>query len=353
MRGTIKNFVKIGGFLVKAAVLVEPKRFEIQEVPVPEIKETEVLVQIKATAICGTEVPIYTGEHKGDYPVIMGHETAGVVAKVGSAVSSVKEGDPVFIISGISCGLCEYCRQGKENLCPNGGLLGREMQGSYAEYVAVPQHAVFRLPESFPFIHATTLNSLMTVIHSQERFRIFPGDSVAVIGLGPAGLVQILLAKICGADPVIGLGHRAWRGKIAKDFGADRVILTKEEDSPEEIRDAMGKEGVNLAIVAAGRPSAVKQAIKIVKPGGWILQFGITGKVDNVDFYSLYFKEVNIIASRATAGRDFYPALKLFQTHSDLFSRLVSHTLPLEEIQKGFEMAQERKEGVLRIVITY
>jgi len=339
---------------VKAAVLVQPRRFEIQEVPVPEIKGTGVLVQVRATAICGTEVTMYNGEHKEDYPLVMGHETAGVVAKVGSAVTLVREGDPVFIISGISCGLCEYCRQGKENLCPNGGLLGREMQGSYAEYVAVPERAVFKLSEGFPFIHATTLNLLMTVVHSQERFRIFPGDSLAVIGLGPAGLVQILLAKICGANPVIGLGHRAWRGKIAKDFGADKVILTKEEDLLEKIRNAVDKKGVDMVITAASRPSAVKQAIKIVRPGGWILQFGITGKVDDVDFYSLYFKEVNIIASRATVGRDFYPALKLFQTHSDLFSRLVTHTLPLEKIQKGFEMAQDRKEeGVLRIVMTY
>lgn len=338
---------------MKAAVLVEPKRFKIQEVPVPEIKETEVLVQIKATAICGTEVAMYAGEHKENYPLIMGHETAGVVAKVGSAVTSVREKDPVFIISGISCGLCEYCRRGKENLCPNGGLLGREIQGSYAEYVVVPQRAVFKLPPNFSLVQATTLNLLMTVIHSQERFRIFPGDSVAVIGLGPAGLAQAHFAKICGANPVIGLEQRAWRAEIAKDFGANRVILTKEEGSLEEIRDAVGKEGVNMVIVAASRPSAVKQAIKIVRPGGWILQFGITGEVDNVDFYSLYFKEIGIISSRATVGKDYLPAVNLFQTYSDLLSRLVTHTLPLEEIQKGFEMAQERKEGVLRIVITH
>jgi len=339
---------------MKAAVLVKPGKFEIREVSVPEIKETQVLVQIKATAICGTEVSIYKGEHEGKYPLIMGHETAGVVAKTGSGVTSVKEGDPVFVISGISCGFCEFCRKGKSNLCPNGGLLGREMQGSYAEYVAVPENAVFKLPEDFPLVHATTLNLLMTVIHSQKRVRIFPEDSVAVIGLGAAGLAQVHFAKVCGANPVIGLAHRTWRGEIAEKFGADKVILTREEATLEEISKAVGEEGVDVVITAASRISAVKQAIKIVKPGGTILLFGITGNVDNADFYSLYFKEVNIISSRATLAEDFYPALKLFQTYKDTLEKLVTHTLPLERIQEGFEMTLDRKkEGVLRVVITY
>jgi threonine dehydrogenase-like Zn-dependent dehydrogenase len=339
---------------MKAAVLVEKRKFEIQEVPVPEIKETGVLVQIQATAICGTDVAMYTGEHKAKYPIIMGHETAGVVARVGSAVTSVKEKDPVFVISGISCGLCELCRKGKDNLCPHGGLLGREMQGSYAEYLSVPERAVFKLPANFSFIHATTLNLLMTIIHSHRNVRVFPGDSVAVIGLGPAGLAQAHFAKISGANPVIGLGHGAWRGEIAKDFGVDRVILTREEDLIDNIGSAVGNNGVDTVIMAATRPSAIRQAIKIVRPGGTILQFGTMGQVDGVDFYSLYFKEVNIMNSRATVGQDFPSALKWFLNHEDLLSRIVTHTLPLEKIQEGFEMVLDKnKESKLRTVITY
>lgn len=338
---------------MKAAVLVEPRNFEIHQVPVPGITETQVLVNIKATAICGTEVSMYTGVHGENYPLIMGHETAGVVASKGSGVESVKEGDPVFIISSISCGLCELCRQGKSNLCPNGGLLGREMQGSYAEYVAVPEHTVFKLPENFSLIHATSLNLLMTVIHSQRRIRIFPQDRVAVIGMGAAGLVQAYFAKTCGASPVVGFYHRKWRGKIAKQFGVDKVILTTEKNPLEKIVDVIGAEGMDVVISAASRPSAVWQAIKLVRPGGTILQFGTPENVDKVDFYSLYFKEVNIINSRATVGADFYPALKFFQAHQDTLSKLVTHTLPLEKIQEGFEMSLDReKEGILRVVIT-
>ena len=339
---------------MRAAVLVGPKHFEIQEIPQPQIKGTDVLVQVKATAICGTEVSIYTGEHNGKYPLIMGHETAGVVTRVGSSVTSVKENDHVFIISGISCGLCELCRNGKDNLCPNGGLLGREMPGSYAEYVAVPERAVFKLPADFSLIQATTLNLLMTVLHSHTKARIFPGDSVAVIGLGSAGLAQAHYAKISGANPVIGMGHRAWRGEIAKDFGVDTVVLSRDEDPLEKISEAVGTKGVDMVITAASKPSAIQQAVEIVKPGGTILQFGITGKVNNVDFFTLYFKEVDIISSRATVGADFYHSFRLLQSGMDTLSRLITHTLPLEKIQDGFEMALDRKrEGVLRTVITY
>jgi len=339
---------------MKAAVLIKPRQFEIKEVPVPEIKETDVLVKIKATAICGTEVPVYTGEHPGNYPVIMGHETAGIIIKTGPAVTSVKSGDPVFVISGISCGLCKYCRQGKDNLCPNGGLLGRELQGSFAEYLAVPERAVFKLPENFTIQHATTLNLLMTIIHGHKRSGgIFPGQSVAIIGLGPAGLAQILFVKQYGACPIVGIGHREWRAEIAKKFGADKVFIMRDGESIEEIKKFVGGEGYDVVITSAGRPSAVWHAIELVKPGGLFLQFGITGEVDKVDFYKLYFKEVNIINTRATTGADFEQALKVFLKKEEMFKQLITNTLPLERIQEGFEMARDRsKVGVLRIVIT-
>jgi len=337
---------------MKAAVLIKPLTFQIQEVPVPEIRENGVLVRVKATAICGTEVPVYTGDHPGKYPVIMGHETAGTVEKTGSAVTSVKPGDPVFVISGISCGLCEYCRKGKGNLCPNGGLLGRELQGSYAEFLLVPERAVFKLPEGFPIEHATTLNLLMTIIHGHKRAGIFPGQSVAVIGLGPAGLAQILFVKQYGVYPVVGIGHRSWRASYAREFGADEVFIVEDDGKVENVKKYIGGDGFDVVITAAGKPSAVWHAIDLVKPGGLFLQFGITGNVDRVDFFNLYFKEINIINTRATVGADFYPALKIFQRNQDMFKKLITNRIPLDRIKEGFDMSLDRsKEGVLRIVV--
>lgn len=338
---------------MRAAVLVKEKKFELREVPVPTIKENQVLVKIEATAICGTEVSMFTGEHTKGYPLIMGHETAGVVHKAGSAVSSVKEGDPVFIISGISCGFCEYCREGKENLCPYGGLLGREMQGSYAEYLAVPEHAVFKLPLDFPPVHATTLNLLMTVIHSHRKIRVYPGYSVVMLGLGPAGLAQLHFSKISGAGPLIGVGHREWRGRLAEDFGADKVVITKEEDPLKKIKNALGADGADLVITASSQPQAFKQAVEIAKPGATVLQFGIMGRAGEVDLYSIYFKELAILGSRATVGADFPLAVRWFLNHQELLKKIVTRTLPLEDIQEGFEMILNKEEELLRVVITY
>ncbi len=338
---------------MKAALLVGPRQIEIQEVSPPEVKQGEVLVDVGATAICGTDVGMYLGIHEPpDYPFILGHETAGIVAKNNSERAGIKEKDAVYVMPAVSCGFCKYCRSGKENLCPHGGLLGRELPGSYADYLAVPARSVFKLPEQISFAQATTINLLMTVVHAHRKVRVFPGSSVLVFGLGSAGLIHTYFARMFGAHPVIGIARSPWRLEIAERFGAHVTISTREREFVRETLGHLEGEGADLVIEATGVPEAIKDCYRLVKPGGSILQFGIPAVVDRLDMYPLYFKEITVVGSRAMVAEDYSVALEIMRRDPKLFEQLVTHTVPLIEIEKGFEIMCGKKDTEhLRVVV--
>jgi len=185
--------------VLKAAVLHAPDKLLIEDVPIPTIKEHEVLVQMKASAVCGTDVSIYKGKIiPNAYPVIQGHESAGVIAEVGKQVKRVKPGDHVIVNPAIFCGDCFCCLRGLQNLCVNGGLLGRDLPGTFAEYVAVPESSLTLMPQHISFDDASSLQALATVLRAWERMSVRPGDRVAVIGMGTTGLLHVRMAALSG-----------------------------------------------------------------------------------------------------------------------------------------------------------
>src|SRR2546423_2139996 len=161
-----------------AAVLKAPRRFEISKRPTPSVGSADVVVRIAATAVCHTDLGIYTGEHPGvRYPVVMGHEATGVVESLGDEVTALKRGQPVIINPIISCGHCDSCRRGAQNLCRNAGLFGREVDGSMSELVSLASRYVHPLPASLPLADATLIETLATVRHAQERLALTAGES--------------------------------------------------------------------------------------------------------------------------------------------------------------------------------
>ena len=159
------------------------------------------LVRVKATAICGTDVGIYKGDVETRLPVIQGHESTGVVAELGVGAQGLEMGDRVVLNSVVFCRHCAFCFSGRVNLCPNGGLMGREMDGTFAEYVAVPDVNAIKMPECISFEDGTTLIALATVFQAHTKLQITPGQSVAVIGQGAAGLLHTRLSVLSGASP--------------------------------------------------------------------------------------------------------------------------------------------------------
>jgi len=337
---------------MKAAVLRRPKDLSIEDVQKPTPRYGEVLVRVRATAICGTDISIYKGKTEVDYPRILGHESAGEVVELGKGVKNLKVGDKVVMSPTSYCGTCLNCMRGETSICENGGLFGREFDGTYAEYVALAENRAFKLPDTISCVDATTLEALTTVVYAQRKINIFPNSSVVVIGQGTVGLMHSKLSKLRGADPVIGIDVKEseWKLDIAKDlYGVDHAFS---ENVTEKVYELTGGKGADFVIECVGKGITWNLATELVRPGGNIVTFGVTGPtIENFNSYSLYFKDLKIIGSRAMQLIDWPISIDLAKKGKIDIASIITHRLPLEDLIKGFEMISDSSQKALRIVI--
>lgn len=337
---------------MKAAVLKGPKDLYIEEVRKPVPEYGEVLVRVRATAICGTDISIFEGKTEVDYPRILGHESAGEVAELGKGVKSLKVGDRVAMSPTSYCGICLDCMRGDTHICKNGGLFGREFDGTFAEYVALAENRAFKLPDNMSFADATTLNVLSTVVHAQRKVHIFPNSSVAVIGEGTSGLMHSKISKLKGADPVIGIDIKEseWKLDLAKSlYGADHTLS---ENVIGKVYELTGGVGADFVIECAGKAATWNLATELVRPGGTILAFGITShSIENFNSYSVYYKDLEIIGSRAMQLIDWPISIDLAMKGKIDIGTIITNRLPLEDLIKGFKMQQDPSQKALRVVI--
>lgn len=335
---------------MKAAVLRAPKDLGITEVPAPTPGFGEVLVRISATAICGTDIGIYNGKTPVAYPRILGHESTGVIEEIGAGVTQVVPGDRVIMSPTSYCGVCPDCLAGYYNLCRNGGLFGREVDGTYAEYVALAENRVFKLPESISNFEATTINVLSTVVYAQRKVSLFPGARVVVLGEGPSGLLHTQLAKLRGAELVIGVSRSQWKLDLAKShYGADLVFS---DSIAEQVMDATRGRGADLVIESAGTAATLNLATELVRPAGTILAFGITPPtISEFRSYALYYKDITIVGSRAMQPVDWPMSIELAANGKIDLATMITHRLPLSELIHAFELHGDHSKQALRLVI--
>jgi 2-desacetyl-2-hydroxyethyl bacteriochlorophyllide A dehydrogenase len=319
----------------------------------PMPRRGEAVVRVAATAVCHTDLEIYTGRHPGvRLPVVMGHEASGVVEAIGEGVGRVHEGQAVLLNPIIACGACDACRRGRGNLCANAGLFGREMDGSLAEHVALPEGYLYPLPANLPLAVATLIETLATVRHAQERARIGPDESVVVLGQGVAGLLHTQLAKLAGARPVVAVSRSAWKLELARRRRADRAVSAREEDVVAAVRDATGGRGADVVIDAAGDPALIPPAIEMLAPGGRLLVYGISHRpVPDFTTFPLYHKELTIYGSRALTPGDFQPAIDLVASGAIDVDGFITASYPLERVAAAFEEYERAADTVLRLVI--
>ncbi|MHB8278264.1 MAG: zinc-dependent alcohol dehydrogenase [Candidatus Humimicrobiaceae bacterium] len=337
---------------MKAAVLKGPKDLHIEDVPKPVPGHGEVLIRVRATAICGTDISIFDGKTEVDYPRILGHESSGEIVELGEGVKNLKVGDRIVMNSTSYCGTCLDCMRGETHICKNGGLFGREFDGTFAEYVAVGENGAFILPDTISFTDATTFAVLSTVVHAQRKVHIFPNSSVVVIGEGTSGLMHSKISKLKGADPVIGIDIKEseWKLDLAKSlYGADYVLT---ENVIEKVYELTGGKGADFVIECVGKGATWNLATELVRPGGKIIAFGITAKtIENFNSYSLYYKDLEIIGSRAMQLIDWPISIDLAKKGKIDIGTFITNRLPLEDLVKGFEMLKDPSQKALRVVI--
>jgi len=338
---------------MRAAVLYGVRDLRLEDVPTPEFSTDEVLIKINATGICGTDVHIYRGEWKTNMPIILGHEFSGVIAETGHNVRNLKVGDPVVAEPNILCGSCYFCRMSERNyFCENLEATGVTIDGAFAEYVKIKAANVYKVPEDFNLDEAALIEPLACCVRGIDQAKIRTGDTVAIVGAGPIGLILLQLAKLAGASVVIQTDMEDARLKLASDLGADHTINITEEDPVEAIKKLTNGYGVDVAIEAVGSPKAITQAMKAARRGGRLNIFGVSPQnaVWEVKPFDLYDKELTITTSYRSPFT-FQRAVKIASSGRVKLKPLISHVFKLEEIHRAFEVAEKRLEGAIKVLV--
>ncbi len=337
----------------RAAVLQAPRRFALVDRPRPRAQRGEVVVRTVATAVCHTDLDIYTGRHPGvRYPVVLGHEATGVVAAIGEDVSGVAPGQHVIINPIIACGRCDACRRGDEHLCRNAGLFGREVEGSLNQYVGLAAKSVHVLPAHLPLAEATLIETLATVRHAQARVNLAAGESVVVLGQGTTGLLHARLAVLAGADPVIVVSRSRWKLDLALRMGVRHAIDVAAETAVAEVTRLTGGIGADVVIDTVGGAAALTAGIDMLRPGGRFSAFSISHEsIAGFSTFPLYYKEVSIIGTRALTSADMGPSAELIASGKIDVAGFITATYPLQHAAAAFAEYEQNPGRILRIVI--
>ena len=337
---------------MKAMVLNGPDAVVLEDHADPVADGGESVVKVTHTGICGTDLKIYQGGIPVHYPLVMGHETVGEVVKAPTGADA-KVGARVIVDPVYFCGRCYQCRAGQTHLCPNGGILGRDRDGGFAELVSVPADNLYHLPDGVDEQEAPLIQVLTTCLHAHRLADIFPSEAVIVIGLGVTGLLHIQLAKARGAYPVIGITRSKWKRDVADQLGAD-FTFAPDENIVENVLGVTGGRGADLIIESVGKSAVLAQAMELVRIGGRILPFGIyTDKSAELPFYQFYYKEIDIINARAAKGEDYPACLDLVRRGVVDLKTIVSHNLPMDELGGALDMLANEEPGRLKIILDH
>ncbi|HXX13320.1 MAG TPA: L-threonine 3-dehydrogenase [Candidatus Eremiobacteraceae bacterium] len=254
------------------------KGLQIEKIAIPSIGPTDVLVRVKATSICGTDLHIYGWDRWSQSrikpPVTLGHEFCGVVERVGEEVSAVCSGDFVSAEMHVNCGHCQQCRLGQAHICQNLRIIGIDMDGAFAEFVEIPASNIWKLDPVIPEHYAAILDPLGNAVHTVLAGPI-AGQTVLVTGCGPIGLMSVAVAKACGSSIVFATETNEHRRALAKEMGANYVFNPMTEDPVKKIKDATGGTGVDVLLEMSGHPAAIQQGFKALRAGGRASLLGI------------------------------------------------------------------------------
>jgi L-iditol 2-dehydrogenase len=341
---------------MKALLLSEYRRLEIADLPTPAAGAGEVLIRVGACGICGSDVHGYDGSSgRRIPPIVMGHEAAGRIAAVGAGITGLVEGDRVTFDSTIYCGACGYCRQGEVNLCDNRQVLGvscgdYSRAGAFAEFVAVPARVVYKLPESISFVEAAMLEAVAVAIHGVSLAKISAESTALVVGAGTIGVLTLQALRAAGCKRVLVSDVDATRLKMAKELGAEDVLLAGAEVVA-QILQRTGGVGVDVAIEAVGRNETVNAAIASVRKGGTVVLVGNISPEVTLPLQKVVTRQIRLQGSCASAGE--YPeAIALMASGAIRVKPLISAIAPLAEGPAWFERLYAREPNLLKVVLT-
>lgn len=330
---------------MKAAVLKAfGKPLVIEDVPDPSIGPDDALVQVMACGIDGTDLKLLDGfGYTPELPFIMGHEPAGVVRQVGSAVTSVKPGDRVITYNFFTCGACPLCLTGREQLCPNmAGVLGvRDVPGGYAEFLKIPARQVVRLPEGIPWHDAAVLcDAGITAFHAVDRARLTLGEAVVIVGVGGVGSFAVQFARLSGGR-VIAVDQTEEKTARAVELGADVAINASEQDIAASVRQLTGGWGADCVIDIVGKEATLAAGMDALCPGGRLVVVGYTPDTYPLNGKSLAQRELEIIGTRCGRKQDLIDVVRLAAEGKT--QSIVTDLYPFDQVNEALARLRDGK----------
>ena len=333
------------------------KPLRLEEIPVPELREDEVLVQIRAAGLCGSDVHIvFEGVTPTAYkPITLGHEPAGVVAAMGSRVVGWEEGERVCVVPGFWCGSCRNCVTGFPNVCLNRRIYGIQAEGALAEYLAVPERNLVRLPESVPFtVGAIITDAVATPFYAlSERVALKAGETIAIFGAGGLGLHGVQIARLLGAQKIIVVDTREEQLERARTMGADLTLNPNDVPPVEAILEATGGLGVDVAAEFVGLQATISQCVEAVAPNGRVVVVGLgADPITTVPPTVFVRKQIALLGSYGFTKRGIEQLVELAASGRLDLESSITHTFPLAEVNTALKYLHEKIENPIRVAVT-
>ena len=336
---------------MKALVWTEKEKVEMQERAIPDYTG-KLLIKVAYAGICGSDVSIYLGKHpRAKTPLIMGHEFTGTVAAIGeNANTQFKVGDKVVINPIYFCGHCRACLAGNTHVCKTLRFYGIDVDGGMAEYAAIPDKCLLKLPEELDFKLATLIEPAAVVVHGLRMIKKMFHGSAAVVGLGPMGLLSALMLKDSGVSKLFCIETQPARIEMAKALGLD-VINPLTDNVKEYIYANNDDEGVDILVEASGNAAAAKMMTDITGVRGEILLLSVFKEPTAIDLRTINFAEQRIIGTRVYTGLDYKDAIDYIKQYGDKLAPVISHVKPLEEGQEVFQEIISGKTNTMKVLL--
>lgn len=341
---------------MKAMLLAEYKKLEIVDVPLPAFGPKDLLVRVRACGICGSDIHGYDGSTgRRRPPLIMGHEAAGEIAAIGDAVKGFAVGDRVTFDSTISCGECPACRRGRINLCQNRQVLGVacdefQRHGAFAEYVVVPHHISYRLPENMPYEHAALIEAVSIAVHAVGRLNVPLGSVGVVVGAGMIGLLVIQALKRAGCTTIIAVDLSDQRLQHAEGLGADILINSTHQNPLQEIARCTDGQGADVVLEVVGCAATVDVAIQAARRGGQVVLVGNLAPRVEIPLQMTVNRELTLYGSCASNGE--YPqCIALMEQGAIQVQSLITALAPLDDGPRWFQRLYAGEDGAMKVIL--
>ncbi|MCU6707927.1 alcohol dehydrogenase catalytic domain-containing protein [Paenibacillus sp. J5C_2022] len=341
---------------MKAVFVQDAYEVIVKNVDIPKLGDHEVLIKVKTAGICGSDIHTYKGLHPfRKPPVIIGHELAGEVVAIGSAVCKFQPGDRVTVEPQAGCGTCEYCLTGRVNYCEDRGAPGiGAWYGAMAEYFAAPEQTVYKLPEGLNYEQGVLVEPFAVGVHAVRKAGISAGDKVAILGAGPIGLLAMAAAKAAGATTLLVTDVMDYALESASYMGATHTLnIQHNEEWTQEARELIGGGLFDKVLIAAGVPGIVDQSLKLLRKGGRVVTIAMFHGDQTFNIHNLQNQEKEILGCMTYTREDFIIAIDLIAAGFVDDKVLITHRLAPEQAAEGFRIVDKKEDRSLKVLVHF